>query len=237
MVKQSNALKVMEDLKEGGIEGLMEAMEEADPEEARLMLQTIVEAMDEAGETVPLATRLLASNILFGLSQTPVGLVYGVGGLGHLIVTGFITEEDIEETGDPETILQMIMDEFEEDIPGVVVRDDEAMGVLIKNALEGSHHVTDEVFEGFDGTNLQRAVWKELTQIPYGETISYEELAMRVGKPKAVRAVASAVGENPLSIAIPCHRVVLKSGEIGEYHWGSDVKEKLLAYEKARKQA
>jgi len=50
-----------------------------------------------------------------------------------------------------------------------------------------------------------------------------------------VRAVATAVGDNPLSIAIPCHRIIRKNGEIGEYHWGSDIKKKLLAYEQANK--
>lgn len=62
-----------------------------------------------------------------------------------------------------------------------------------------------------EGTDLQKSVWRELLNVPYGKVISYEELAQRVGKPKAVRAVASAVGANPLCIVIPCHRVLPKS--------------------------
>jgi len=61
------------------------------------------------------------------------------------------------------------------------------------------------------GTELQKSVWRELLRIPYGTTLTYSELAKKVGKPKAVRAVASAVASNPLCIIIPCHRVVPKS--------------------------
>ena len=150
------------------------------------------------------------------------------------MLTGFITNEDIEELGDAETVLETIIDDFEETvITAVIVRDDETIGNLITSALDGTYPVLDDVFEAMEATDLQRAVWKELTKIPYGTTISYEELALRIGNPKAVRAVATAVGENPLSIAIPCHRIIRKSGEIGEYHWGTDIKEKILAYEKA----
>lgn len=235
---KKNTILAQEQDEETDFDAFMKAVEEMDPEEARIMIQNIMAAMEEEGESIPFPMRLLTDDILFGLSQTPVGLVYGVSGLGQLILTGFISEEDIEEMGDAETILQIIMDDFEESIPVVTtIRDDEAIGTLIQSAIDGAYQVIGDVFEAMDGTDLQRAVWKELTKIPYGETISYEELANRVGKPKAVRAVASAVGENPLSIVIPCHRIILKSGEIGEYHWGSDIKEKLLAYEQAKKQA
>lgn len=85
---------------------------------------------------------------------------------------------------------------------------------------------------GHDGTPLQRMVWLALTKIPYGETISYTALAERVGFPRAVRAVASACGANPLPLVIPCHRVVAKDGTLGGFSLGGvDVKEKLLAIE------
>lgn len=217
-------------------EAFMKAVENMEPDEARIMFQNIIEAMEEEGEPVPFPMRLMTSDVLFGMSQTPVGLVYGIGGLGQLMLTGFISDEDIEELGDAEIVLEAIMDDFEENITSAkTVRDDATIGAMINSALDGSYEVIDDVFEAMESTDLQRAVWQELTKIPYGETISYEELALRIGNPKAVRAVASAVGENPLSIAIPCHRIILKNGNIGEYHWGADIKEKLLAYEKARK--
>jgi len=237
MTKKNNTLPALEDFDECDFEGFVKALEGMESEDAQFMLQNLVNIVEEAGETVPLSIRLLASKVLFGLTQTPVGLAYGVGGCGQLILTGFISEEDIEEMGDAETILQMIMDEFEENTPIVVTRDDDAIGAMVKSVLDGSYQMDEEIFEGMEATDLQRAVWKELTNIPYGETISYEELATRIGKPKAVRAVASAVGENPLSIVIPCHRIVLKSGKVGEYRWGSDIKEKILSYEKTEKKA
>jgi len=239
MTKEKNNISAKEALSDDdSFETFMKAIEDMDPEEARIMFKNIIAAMEEDGEPVPFPMRLMTSDVLFGLCQTPVGLVYGIGGLGQLMLTGFICEEDIEELGDAETVLQTIMDDFEENITtATTIRDDAAIGAMIESALDGSYQVLDDVFEAMESTDLQRAVWQELTKVPYGETISYEELALRVGNPKAVRAVASAVGENPISIAIPCHRIILKSGDIGEYHWGSDIKEKLLAYEKARIQA
>lgn len=101
------------------------------------------------------------------------------------------------------------------------------------------------------GTELQKSVWRELLQIPYGKTLTYSELAQKAGKPKAVRAVASAVANNPICIVIPCHRVLPKQvkrrgrngGErggrkvidkpidIGNYALGRDVKNILLELE------
>lgn len=83
-----------------------------------------------------------------------------------------------------------------------------------------------------EGTPLQRAVWLEIARIPYGETISYSTLAERVGFPRAVRAVASACGANPVPLAIPCHRVLAKDGTLGGFSLGGiEVKEKLLKIE------
>jgi AraC family transcriptional regulator, regulatory protein of adaptative response / methylated-DNA-[protein]-cysteine methyltransferase len=225
-----------EDSEDTDFDTFMEAVDNMAPEEARIMFQNIIAAMEEDGEHVPFPMRLMTSDVLFGLTQTPVGLVYGIGGLGQLMLTGFISEEDIEELGDAETVLQTIMDDFEENIStATTVRDDEAIGGMIKSALDGTYTVLDDIFEAMEATDLQRTVWQELTKIPYGTTVSYEELALRIGNPKAVRAIATAVGENPLSIAVPCHRIIRKTGEIGDYHWGSDIKEKLLAYEQTKK--
>jgi len=219
-------------------EEFMGQLENIDPEGARLVFQHMVEALEEEGEEVPFTLRLFASSAIYGKVETPVGLVYGLGGLDQLMLTGFILDEDIEEWGDSEDILEEIKDEFLDNFPMVnISRNDKEIGKMVSSALKGTYQVQPDIFECMEGSGLQAAVWEELTKIPYGETISYEELAKRVGKPKAVRAVATAVGQNPISIAIPCHRVVRKSGDIGEYHWGTDIKEKLLAYEKAHTQA
>ncbi len=89
----------------------------------------------------------------------------------------------------------------------------------------------------YPGTPFEEKVWRALLEIPYGETVSYEELARRVGQPGASRAVGSANGRNRIAIVIPCHRVVNKSGELGGYGGGKWRKEKLLELERTRGQA
>ena len=83
----------------------------------------------------------------------------------------------------------------------------------------------------FTGTAFQLDVWKALSQVGPGETISYAELAHRIGKPKAVRAVARACAANPLAIVVPCHRVLRSDGGISGYRWGVERKRQLLALE------
>lgn len=82
------------------------------------------------------------------------------------------------------------------------------------------------------GTAFQRRVWKALQAIPLGQTASYQEVAVAIGKPTAQRAVAQACGANKLALAIPCHRVVRTNGELGGYRWGVDRKDYLLEHEK-----
>jgi len=83
----------------------------------------------------------------------------------------------------------------------------------------------------FGGTPFQQAVWHELQKIPFGEHMSYQAIATIIGKPKAVRAVGTAVGSNPLSIVVPCHRVLASDGRLGGYAGGLDGKRALLATE------
>jgi methylated-DNA-[protein]-cysteine S-methyltransferase len=83
------------------------------------------------------------------------------------------------------------------------------------------------------GTPFQQSVWKELSTIPYGTTISYRELADRLGNPRAVRAVGGANGRNPVSIIVPCHRVVGADGDLVGYGGGIDRKRWLLGHERA----
>jgi len=82
------------------------------------------------------------------------------------------------------------------------------------------------------GTPFQLDVWHRLCEIPYGETISYGELARRIGNPKASRAVGLANGSNPIPIVIPCHRVIGSNGKLTGYGGGLPIKEKLLALER-----
>lgn len=81
------------------------------------------------------------------------------------------------------------------------------------------------------GTEFQRSVWRELRRIPAGETATYAEIARRVGRPAAVRAVGTACGANPLAVVIPCHRVVGSDGALTGYRWGLARKRRLLELE------
>lgn len=108
-------------------------------------------------------------------------------------------------------------------------------------AFDGLRRQLDEYFAGrrrrFDaslaprGTTFQQAVWQALCEIPYGETESYADVAARIGRPKAVRAVGAANGANPIAILIPCHRVVGRDGSLTGYAGGLDQKGTLLRLE------
>jgi len=84
----------------------------------------------------------------------------------------------------------------------------------------------------FDGTEFQKQVWHALQNIPYGQTMTYANVAAQIGKPKAVRAVGTAVGRNPLCIIVPCHRVITSSGGLGGYVAGLQRKRYLLDLER-----
>lgn len=83
------------------------------------------------------------------------------------------------------------------------------------------------------GTDFQKTVWRALRDIPSGSTLTYSELADRIGRPESVRAVAAACGANPIAVIVPCHRVIGKDGSLTGYAWGIDKKRLLLEREKA----
>ena len=107
--------------------------------------------------------------------------------------------------------------------------------------IETASDWLDAYFEGskeapdfdllFLGTDFQKRVWQLLLEIPYGETITYGELAQEAGTPKAARAVGVAVGDNPFSIIVPCHRVIGADGSLTGYAGGLETKRRLLALE------
>jgi AraC family transcriptional regulator of adaptative response/methylated-DNA-[protein]-cysteine methyltransferase len=87
------------------------------------------------------------------------------------------------------------------------------------------------------GTNFQLKVWEALLTIPQGAVTTYQQIANSIGNPKAVRAVGTAVGDNPIAYLIPCHRVIRKEGVLGEYRWGSLRKKALIGWEAAKSDA
>ena len=103
----------------------------------------------------------------------------------------------------------------------------------LKEYLKGTRkNFTIYDFILLEGTDFQKRVWQELLNIPYGQTRTYKEIARAINNEKATRAVATAIGKNPLMIIIPCHRVIGSDGKLRGYAYGVDVKEKLLSLEK-----
>jgi methylated-DNA-[protein]-cysteine S-methyltransferase len=111
---------------------------------------------------------------------------------------------------------------------------DKACFTSVKNQLAAyfaGEHQTFEVDLFPEGTPFQMKVWSALLEIPYGKVVSYQWIARRIGQPDAVRAVGAANGRNPISIIIPCHRVIGKNGTLTGYGGGIDVKERLIRLE------
>lgn len=117
-----------------------------------------------------------------------------------------------------------------------------ALASLVES-LEETLHIVDQIFHRnkqgelsllVQGTNFQLKVWEALLNIPSGQLTTYGDLAEQIANPKAVRAVGTAVGRNPIAYLIPCHRVIRKEGKLGEYRWGSDRKKALIGWEMAQ---
>lgn len=124
------------------------------------------------------------------------------------------------------------MDDMRARWPDAAYVEDSAAAAMAQTAMSGSGGRLHLL-----GGPFQIKVWEALLAIPSGYVATYSDIAERVGAPKAARAVGTAVGRNPVSLLIPCHRALRKSGELGGYHWGLPVKRAMLAYENARAEA
>jgi AraC family transcriptional regulator of adaptative response/methylated-DNA-[protein]-cysteine methyltransferase len=116
-----------------------------------------------------------------------------------------------------------------------VHRDDTALGPVVAEVLRRINGRSPAFDLPLDvrGTAFQRRVWEELRRIPLGEVRTYGEVAAAIGAPRAVRAVGSACGANPVPVVVPCHRVLPKSGGVGNYGLGPERKRELLRREGA----
>jgi methylated-DNA-[protein]-cysteine S-methyltransferase len=104
----------------------------------------------------------------------------------------------------------------------------------LQEYFAGNRQVFDMPLDLNGGTDFQQQVWRALLEIPSGQTVSYGTLSQRIGRPRAVRAVGAAVGRNPLSIVVPCHRIVGTNGALTGYAGGLDRKTALLQLESPR---
>jgi len=108
-----------------------------------------------------------------------------------------------------------------------------APGRALRRYFEGDLEALEGVAVDTAGTPFQERVWSRLRKIPPGHTVSYAELARSIGRPSAVRAAAGANGRNPVSLVIPCHRVIASDGKLGGYGGGLERKRWLLTHEGA----
>jgi methylated-DNA-[protein]-cysteine S-methyltransferase len=150
--------------------------------------------------------------------KTPVG-VLGLEGTDDALT--YLLLPDVAAAGPPAPDVGDVL---------VLPRALETAAAQLGEYFEGTRRSFDLPFE-LSGTPFQCDVWRSLAEIPYGETISYAELAAMVGRPGAFRAVGQANGANPLPIVLPCHRVVASGGGIGGYGGGLVLKRRLLALE------
>lgn len=124
----------------------------------------------------------------------------------------------------------------EQNLPKEKKNSPEAM--MLDKTQKQIHEYLEGQREDFDiplmleGTEFQKRVWAQLQKIPYGETRSYKQIATALKDPNACRAVGTANGRNPISIIVPCHRVINEGGKLGGYAGGLDIKERLLRLEK-----
>jgi AraC family transcriptional regulator of adaptative response/methylated-DNA-[protein]-cysteine methyltransferase len=168
-----------------------------------------------------------------GGANTAIHFSVGECSLGSILVARSARGVCAIFLGDePETLLHDLEDRFPK---ARLIGDDKDFESLVAKIVG----FVEEPKKGLDlpldvrGTAFQQRVWRALQEIPAGKTVSYADVAKRIGAPKAVRAVANACGANPLAVAIPCHRVVHKDGTASGYRWGVERKRALLKREKA----
>jgi AraC family transcriptional regulator, regulatory protein of adaptative response / methylated-DNA-[protein]-cysteine methyltransferase len=114
----------------------------------------------------------------------------------------------------------------------VYVENQQATAAYARRIFESDRWKPDQPLRiVFIGSDFEIRVWETLLLIPFGKASTYSDIASHIGKPKAARAVGSAVGKNPISFVVPCHRVLEKSGGLGGYHWGLTRKRAILGWE------
>lgn len=161
--------------------------------------------------------------ITYGIHSTVIGKVVLARSKRGLCWLGFMVEG--YKGNGLERLLQFYPD-------AKFVQDDAMTAGLMGRVLSAwEYDRMDTIPLDLRGTDFQKAVWNALIAIPKGQTRTYGEIASKIGRPMASRAVGTAVGDNPVSLIVPCHRVIQQSGKIGNYGWGVEIKRNLLLEE------
>ncbi len=166
--------------------------------------------------------------IHWGWFDSPFGLALVMGTEKGLCGIGFASEAG------EETTMEDLVSRWPK---AAFVEDPMMLRPWVLNAFGAGDQTGEKTPLFLIGAPFQIKVWEALLQIPSGHVTTYSEIARTIGTPRAVRAVGTAVGRNPVSFLIPCHRALRKSGGLGGYHWGLPVKRAILAWESARAEA
>ena len=161
--------------------------------------------------------------IQYGFHQTPFGECFIAMTEKGICALSFVDETNKQQT------FQAFMEKWQ--AAKLVLNAYNTEGV-VQQIFEPSF--TDKIHVWIQGTNFQLKVWEALLKIPQGSVSTYQKIAESVHNPKAVRAVGTAIGNNPIAFLIPCHRVIKSTGVIGEYHWGNTRKKAILGWEMAK---
>lgn len=159
-----------------------------------------------------------------GTAQSPFGRVLVVFTDRGITSLAFVDEATEAET------LQAVVDAWPE---ADLIEDAPAARAMIERVFSRGPGSDEPLSIHVRGTNFQIAVWRALLAIPEGQLVSYGDIALAIDRPRAVRAVGTAVGANPCAFVIPCHRVIRGNGEIGGYRWGLTRKHAINAWEAA----
>jgi len=164
--------------------------------------------------------------IIYGIHASPfnVDMVIAQNDAGALCWLGFMTTA--EQGAYKGNGIERLHDWFKD---ANLQQDQEATKSLaIKTIQAWKNNQPLSIPLYYKGTDFQEKVWNALLDIPRGRTLSYGGVAQKIGTPKASRAVGTAIGQNPISLIIPCHRIIRKDGGIGNYGWGIALKKKIL---------
>lgn len=143
-----------------------------------------------------------------------------------------ITERGICHLGFVQSSEGDAIDALVKNWPGALMKEDHrATAPLVRPIFDLNLRGMNQLTVHLRGTNFQLKVWEALLTIPIGTATTYERIAQLVGQPNAVRAIGTAVGHNPVAVLIPCHRVLRKDGEFGNYRYGSERKKAILGWE------
>lgn len=161
------------------------------------------------------------AQINYGFANTPFGKTIVASSQGNLVHISFCEKEK-------DALLELA-----KHFPKTkFIRKPEACHNVINKYFKKPFCIKKAALDHLKSTPFQKKVWQTLLTIPFGQTVTYGEIASKIGKPKAFRSVGTAIGRNPLAIVVPCHRVISSQGKYGMYRWGSARKQNLLEWER-----